>query len=516
MVDSTTLISLATQFIQTKEGEKFLNKVEGINLDKFKELLRKKNVLEVDERELSREEKKELRKVKREIATEEAKNKLGEEIAKFTPYIKVFTTKGRVYDKITQEPAVGVEVKPQILLSPVELVPRMNVITKEPLKDKDGNILYKGIKKGGNTPKIKTNSEGEWELTFGVPVIDALPNSIILPQRSTPAVLYLKDNYAPSYQTIITGNAEVPEDQRLFPIVNLDNAAKEAVKQVQQEVNKFLNEQALGLLDIAEQFIIRLRNTVLKPATVVQTKLLPLAFKLMAIFGIAKLEKRNQEQARCPSNLVLRDLIRQRNSVVRQINNIYAVIAANFVLAGIFLYLSTFLKGISISVSNLPFPVSSPPGVGVPYSLISKLEGIQDLLEQLTDTNKELKKQLIIALIFLIICLIIILRHLKRIDELIEYCSGDIEMVEINAELLALQAQSGKQGNTVLQNVNGFDLSVEVVDKTQVGDLYRRQAIAKNAKGITILKGEPSFSAEDQILLDELAFYIVNNNLKAD
>jgi hypothetical protein len=44
MVDSTTLISLDTQFIQTKEGEKFLNKVEGINLDKFKELLRKKNI----------------------------------------------------------------------------------------------------------------------------------------------------------------------------------------------------------------------------------------------------------------------------------------------------------------------------------------------------------------------------------------------------------------------------------------------------------------------------------------
>ena len=59
-------------------------------------------------------------------------------------------------------------------------------------------------------------------------------------------------------------------------------------------------------------------------------------------------------------------------------------------------------------------------------------------------------------------------------------------------------------------------MDVEVVDKYQVGDLPRRQAIARNSKGIIILKGEPSFAAENQILIDELAFYIVQNNLKAD
>ena len=59
-------------------------------------------------------------------------------------------------------------------------------------------------------------------------------------------------------------------------------------------------------------------------------------------------------------------------------------------------------------------------------------------------------------------------------------------------------------------------MSVEVVDKAQVGDLPRRQAIAKNSKGIIILKGEPSFSAQDQILIDELSFYIIQNDLKAD
>ena len=116
----------------------------------------------------------------------------------------------------------------------------------------------------------------------------------------------------------------------------------------------------------------------------------------------------------------------------------------------------------------------------------------------------------------MIISLIIILRYLKTIDLLIESCEDVGAMEEIDAELLALQGQSEAQGNSTLQNVNGFSLSVEVVDKAQVGELPRRQAVAKDSRGIIVLKGEPSFSAEDQILLDELAFYIQINNLKAN
>jgi hypothetical protein len=76
--------------------------------------------------------------------------------------------------------------------------------------------------------------------------------------------------------------------------------------------------------------------------------------------------------------------------------------------------------------------------------------------------------------------------------------------------------QNEEDGGPQVKIVNGFEMFVEVVDKAQVGELPRRQAVAKNSKGITILKGEPSFSAEDQILIDELSFYIQVNNLKAD
>ena len=53
-------------------------------------------------------------------------------------------------------------------------------------------------------------------------------------------------------------------------------------------------------------------------------------------------------------------------------------------------------------------------------------------------------------------------------------------------------------------------------NKNKVGSLQRRYATATNPQGVVVLKGEPSFSAGEQVLTDELAFYIRSNNLKAN
>ena len=281
-------------------------------------------------------------------------------------------------------------------------------------------------------------------------------------------------------------------------------------------MNKLAETAALIGLGAVQIAIITIKAQILSFAGVAQNKLFPLAISLMVVFGITKLEKEEQETAVCPNNELLRELIKRRNSIVKQINQMWIVIAANTAIAALFLYLSIQLKGVKSSISAIGFPVATPPGVGVPYSLIAKLEDVKELLKDLVGISEDLKKALLISLIFLVISLIIILRYLKRVDELIENCGGDIPMEQINAELLAIQANSQEQGNAVLTNVNGFELSVIQEDKFKVGDQYRRRAIAKNSGGITILQGEPSFSAEDQILLDELSFYIIQNNLKAD
>jgi hypothetical protein len=55
-------------------------------------------------------------------------------------------------------------------------------------------------------------------------------------------------------------------------------------------------------------------------------------------------------------------------------------------------------------------------------------------------------------------------------------------------------------------------VETEVTDKS----LKRRRAIAINQNNVVMLKGEWSFSSIDQILIDELVFYIQQNDLKAD
>jgi hypothetical protein len=56
-------------------------------------------------------------------------------------------------------------------------------------------------------------------------------------------------------------------------------------------------------------------------------------------------------------------------------------------------------------------------------------------------------------------------------------------------------------------------MSVETEKTTN--SLKRRRALASNSNGVVLLQGEWSFSSIDQILIDELVFYIKINNLKA-
>ena len=46
--------------------------------------------------------------------------------------------------------------------------------------------------------------------------------------------------------------------------------------------------------------------------------------------------------------------------------------------------------------------------------------------------------------------------------------------------------------------------------------LKRKRAIARNGAGVVMLKGDYSFSSIDQILIDQLVFYIQQNDLKAN
>ena len=587
-MDTKAILDIAQQFIVTPQGLKFLEKIKVKEAKEVVAAIKKVNEERKDDNaNLTAEERKNKRLEAVEVAKDKAKGIAGEEAAKFLPYLQIFNIKGRIYDYQTKEPIEGISVRPQLCAFPVTNNPlfqkkpnindnlverlasspiRFNVVTEEPLKNKDGGYKFQAISDSklqdplnsnvvieDEKAIVKTDINGVFEIRVGLPIIDASPNIALTDPKVQPFFAYLDNTttpqtpsqraeatleaegvkekrqsfrqaqrkkkgktsegeyYAPSIQIITTQAGEIPSELRIHSLYNIDRASQIAKDKAIEEINQFVIEKIDPYLSLPETFLNNLRKSVLKPATIVQTVMLPLAFELMIFFGIAKEEQANQLQSKCPSDARLADIVKKRNSIVRQLNNIYGIIIANTALAFLFVYLSKYLKGIKGLIDGLSIPLQFTT-----YDLTAKLDNITAALEKLADVNKDLKKQLIIALVFLIISLIIILRYLGTIDKLISGCKNVDEMEVLNAELLAISTQTTEQGEPEEKIVNGFDMSVEVVDKAQVGDLPRRQAIAKNSKGITILKGEPSFSAQDQILIDELSFYIQVNNLKAD
>ena len=70
------------------------------------------------------------------------------------------------------------------------------------------------------------------------------------------------------------------------------------------------------------------------------------------------------------------------------------------------------------------------------------------------------------------------------------------------------------QNPNPISSINGFIMGVE--SENTPSPIKRRRAIAKNKQGIIMLTGEWSYSSIDQILIDELVFYIQQKDLKAD
>jgi hypothetical protein len=120
------------------------------------------------------------------------------------------------------------------------------------------------------------------------------------------------------------------------------------------------------------------------------------------------------------------------------------------------------------------------------------------------------------ALAMLQSILALAIKLLNSLDGVIAFCAGDIEGGEqLSADLLEATKEAENDGEGSLREVNGFLLDVITDPNGKVGTIQRRQAIAKNKDGVTLLKGDSSFSSSDQILLNELAFYIQVNDLKA-
>ena len=280
-------------------------------------------------------------------------------------------------------------------------------------------------------------------------------------------------------------------------------------------------------LEMAQQ---QLMNKIIET---IKLTLIPAALTLIAQFGISKAnemlgKKVKEMNSTCPDDLeTLNKIIKKKNQLTKQLNNLYnglkrvkvGVETADKILT-IASVVSNVIGGLVLLYPAIPFspdPTKAlttplvPDQTGKPKSVLEK---INEMLAKL----KLISSSTLMVLTILLDLLQKVLSYLSLLDSLIQECAieGALPQEQISSDLLKATQEQSKQLSPVVTNVNGFDMGVISVDGGTDSTLKRRRAVAKNQSGIIMLKGEPSFSSNDQILIDELVYYIQTNNLKAE
>ncbi len=551
-MDLSFLEDLGKQLLQEPKFAKILGDIGGKEFSKvlsglMGDLKKAEELAESKPKGLGEEAKGASKK-----AINEAKKTVKAKIAEIKQKIKIlkqkniprfenYTVSGRVYDSQTAKPLRGVKVKIGIdsaqvpgsnaeIKAGIKTPPELSALNTD-IKLATDFRLYAPVKPLMNTKNPTTDSEGYYSVNVKVLVVGVEDESNTSEKRELTSILdlglsFTKSGYIPASTAIINLDKSIKRDIRTKGMFNIDVAAQKAKDEINNTIYAAGQRLSSIGLEIVEKILIARKKSVQNVVNLLTQKLIPVIISILLFFAITKPSQLND--AVCPSPENLKEAIARRNKIIKQINQVYTAIIVNTGLAALFILISQAILSVRGGLDGLVFPMSigTPPAKdfgglasSITYNVVAALQRIDDLLEDIEKQNKKLNKQLLISIGFLIAGLIICRILLKAIDESISKCaqdkidSGEITLVELREEIRNLDSVNEEQGLNV-GKVNGFEIIV-IEGKNVVGSITPRQAIAKNRDGVIQLRGEESFSATDQVLINELAFYIKSNNLKA-
>jgi hypothetical protein len=329
---------------------------------------------------------------------------------------------------------------------------------------------------------------------------------------------------APGYESIekipYKGDGTAKEDLGVIQLNPLQDSLESDKLKSSQLDTKQIEEISSSKRDFKYFAQTKLTNLV----NTIKTTLIPLVLTLIAKFGITKVSKLIEnnktkaedikDQITCPTPSELSQIISRKNKTVKQLNNTLKIIDTTTKALDITGGVITSLEIAFNILKNLPIPSAVPPGIGLPINAILAVQDGKDTIGKIITSLKTTNAGLLVVLVLLRQVLTQAVQYLNLLDSLIQHCAPDSSQEQLAGELTALTVQQANQLTPVITIVNGFTMGVE----TEVTDkpLKRRRAIATNKNGVVVLQGEWSFSSIDQILIDELVFYIQQNNLKAD
>ena len=348
----------------------------------------------------------------------------------------------------------------------------------------------------------KTDKKGRFSLKFGTSY-NTIPNTIIIS----------KDGYSRKTINVIlkdgTKKTNLGDIKLINETINLEKDIESAKLElspikISKKVPKF-NKQTREV------------NQSKKRAQFLESliqRLIPTALRLGAKFGISKLEDMSRDDivdnnTKCPTPDELDDIIRRRNNLADKINSTYKIVNTTTIALGISQTLISTINILLNTLQGIPIPLGAPLGVGVPANVVTTISSRIEDKKRTLDKLSSINTGILLFLATLGVVLQIILKLLSNVDKLVDKCAKDQKLSPINPDLLKL-LETPEETDEQFQNFT-FEIETEKTDS----EYKRRRAIAKDINDVIVLRGEFSFAADTKILIDELKFFITENNLKS-
>ena len=262
---------------------------------------------------------------------------------------------------------------------------------------------------------------------------------------------------------------------------------------------------------------------------------IPLLLTLIAIYGVSQLaplikakksgikEDAQKEFDKIkdailnPSEEDVKKIIKKKNKLVKVLNDTLKIVEDTTLILEVADDLIDITDTTYQILKVLPTP-SAVAGVGLPIYIINNVQDAKTLLDVRIVQARHITKTTLAILRLLEKTLGTVVDLLDILDMFVQFSEElsptNIESEEISAEIRDIGKEEARQSSPIITNINGFEMSIETENTTKT--VKRRRAIARNRAGIVMLKGKYSFSSIDQILIDELVFYIKQNKLKAN
>jgi putative Mn2+ efflux pump MntP len=329
--------------------------------------------------------------------------------------------------------------------------------------------------------------------------------NLLITPSPLPTITITTPGFGEVIKEIYKRSGELKEN---LGIIRLKSNKEEFQEEISGQIN--LDKIEINRLNLSNSNFEQLQQKKLRDLIkTLKYTLTPIILNLLLNFGITKISeaisKKSSKPTQCPDRDRLKKLVDKRNKLVKQLNITFNTIDITLKSLGV---LQGLLTGVEVALKLIPLiPFPSPPAPSL----------IGGELNTQVKKYKNINGGIIVILFILRSLLSKILLLLESLDFQIQSCikdSPEIELESLNSEIVEQINSLNRDTSIPTELVNGFSFDIETEQTTD--ELKRKRAVAKNSKGVILLRGEYSYSSSTQILIEELIFNIKVNNLKAD